>query len=71
MTIYQCDMCHKNLQSKTELLQLTIETEKYSNAQEGYRFDGVRVVSELCGNCSVTIINTLVDMIANGGVTIE
>lgn len=70
MTIYQCDMCHKIFQSKTELLRLTIETDKYSNAQGYYKPDGIRVVSELCENCTATVTNTLVDMVANGGVTI-
>lgn len=73
MTIYQCDMCHKNFKSKVELLRLTIEPEKYNDAPNVscYRPCGSRVVSELCENCIITVTNTIVDMIANGGVTIE
>ena len=69
MIIYQCDMCHKNSSRKTELLRLTIDTEKYNDAPNVacYRPNGLRVVSELCENCAITVTNTLVEMIASGG----
>lgn len=73
MTIYQCDMCHKNFQSKKDLLRLTVEADKYNEEAHMlcYTPAGARVVSELCEQCATTIANTVVDMIANGGVTIE
>ncbi len=71
MTIYQCDMCHKHFQSKSDLLRLTIKSDKYSDAQGYYEPTDLYVVSELCENCTTTVANTLVDMISNGGVTIE
>lgn len=73
MTIYQCDMCHKNFQAKKDLLRLTVYAERYNEDPHilCYRPTGLRVQSELCENCTTTVANTVCDMIANGGVTVE
>lgn len=73
MTIYQCDMCHKQFQSKRELLRLIIQPERFNDEPHMlcYSRTGLRVESELCEQCVATIANTITDMIANGGVTIE
>lgn len=73
MVIYQCDMCHKQFKSKEELRRLIIEPERFINEPHKlcYTSMGLRVESELCEQCVTTIANTVADMIANGGVTIE